>query len=120
MRGIEHQRAHGFAECGAAGLARGDHVEAVLQQPLVHGGEHGALAGAFAAFQRDQPAALHSRRNWYLRTARLCASSVGENSWLPSPRATKYSASPGAGWSAASSAGTPGSAIGVGGRPSRM
>ena len=39
---------------------------------------------------------------------------------LPSPTATKYSASPGAGCAAACSAATPGIAIGVGGRPARV
>ncbi|MNL85187.1 hypothetical protein D3C87_2134180 [compost metagenome] len=39
---------------------------------------------------------------------------------LPSPRATKYSASDGAGVVAAASEAMPGSAIGVGGRPVRV
>ena len=50
------------------------------------------------------------------------AQHVRENTWrpLPSPTATKYKASPCAGWVAACTASAPGIAIGVGGRPARV
>ena len=53
-RRVEHDRAHRFAECGAAGFARHHHVQTAGGQPLAHGFERGALAGALAAFQGDQ------------------------------------------------------------------
>src|SRR5690606_15295508 len=78
------------------------------------------LAGALAALEADEHAAHRQRRRWWQSTARLCSDSVVEKTWLPSPRDTKYSASPSAGRAAATSAARPGIAIGVGGRPVRV
>ncbi len=79
------------------------------------------LAGAVDAFEGDEAARSSTAAcRWYWFTARLWSASVSLNSLLPSPRATKYSASVGSGPDRrAQCAARPGIAIGVGGRPAR-
>src|SRR6185369_12418000 len=86
------------------------------------------FAGAVDAFESDEKALLHGNAfphrahcpRWYLLTARLCSSRLALKWLLPSPRETKYSASVGAGWTAATSEALPGIAMGVGGNPGRV
>src|SRR5690606_5651224 len=111
----------GFAFGRAAGFAGTDHLTPAFGQHLAQRRQHGGLAGALAALEADEETGHQRHRlSWWQATARLCSASVDENTWLPSPRDTKYRVLPGSGFAAASSAARPGMAIGVGGRPPRV
>src|SRR5690606_17798188 len=113
-RFAKQQRAQGFGELGAARLAGQHHLPSRLAQALGVPVQVSTLAGTVDALEGDESAAHRDalagerRRNWYSRTARLCASSVSENWLLPSPRETKYSSRVAAGVTAASRDASPG------------
>src|SRR5439155_971894 len=122
----EDERAQVLAQRRTAGLARDYDVFSAPAQEISHTADVRTLSSTVDAFQGDELAAAHrpERRRapgiWYLPTARLCSTSVLENSLVPSPRETKYRASVWAGCITASSDASPGIAIGCGGRPSRV
>src|SRR5690606_3522395 len=138
VRWIQQQLADAFGQRGAAGLTRAHHLLARGLQFAAQRFEHSGLAGALAAFQRHEAPMRANWRGWsrghcawawrcaryrrrYSRTAAWCSGKERVNTWrpLPSPTATKYGVSPGAGWVAACTASAPGIAIGVGGSPAR-
>lgn len=77
-----------LTEDGSAGFAGHDQTDAAPTQEIGGPGQVSALPCPVDAFESNELSALH-RDRWYLFTARLCSASVKENSWLPSPRATK-------------------------------
>lgn len=120
---VQQHFAQALAQRRAARLAGHHHLPALRRQPrfelLGEPRQVRALARAVDAFECDELAG-HGWPRWYLLTARLWSVRLVENWLVPSPRATKYSASDGAGFIAASSEAMPGNAIGVGGRPMRV
>ena len=56
--------AHGLADLGAAGLPRDHEIDPVLAQVCFEATQQGGLAGAFAAFEGNEPAALDTR-HWH-------------------------------------------------------
>lgn len=118
-RRMEQQFPELFTQFRTAGFARDMDDLSLLAQQFGKPLDVAALASAVDAFEGYEFSS-HLPPFWYLLTALLCSSSVRENWLLPSPRATKYSTSLLAGWSAAWIAASPGMAIGDGGNPLRV
>src|SRR5260221_9915417 len=85
----EHERPQFLAQRRTARFARDHDVLSAPAQEIRHPADVRALACAVDALQGDELAAAHrpERRrapgNWYLATARLCSTSVRENSLVP-------------------------------------
>ena len=143
---VQQQLAQRFAERRAAGLAGRDHAHArAPRRAAASQRDVRALAGAVDAFERDEAAgarvmaawgrrrdgeaetaaiafrAVSAAPSWYFATARLCSARFAENSLRAVAARDEIEVRRRAADSrTASSAAWPGSAIGVGGRPSRV
>ncbi len=130
---VQQQLAQFFAKRGTARLTGTDNCLAPIMQQLSDKSDVRRFAGAIDAFKCNELATCHKCifqpaiilrmrsliQRWYLLTARLWSLRSVENWLVPSPRETKYKASVFAGFNAAASDASPGSAIGVDGRPAR-